>query len=441
MLRILGAADVTSRGAASLLEVGETVTGWPQLGSEVTLGAATAAAAVRRIGLTGDLPSGRVRFDVEEILSGILPVKITVDDDLELEFDDDGSGGAGITAAYDVSLATSDLPLPEGSDPVEMIVDAARWAPSGGNIQPWRFEADANEIRMYLVPDRTTTMDVRHRGSYVAIGAALFNARVAAASLKNLGDCQLFPEGSPSHHVATLMVGDATDYEIAPLASRVRTRVANRRMGDGEPLDEKIVKVLTRGVEREGSQLHLTTDRDRIETMADAAGGVGPHPLPPPDLHREMVGELRFPGRDSLERGARRPHARALPTRSGGTRAAAPSRRDGASGRLAGRANAGRPHPGLRRLELGPGRGHRAAGRPGLVRPRGRRRGAPLAHGGAPRARRAARVPRLPLRPRRQGLPPPRGRAPRRDDHRPVAAVPRLLGPRRRGAGRRCCSA
>ena len=51
VLRILGAADVTSRGAASLLEVGQTITGWPQLGSEVTLGAATAAAAVRRIGL------------------------------------------------------------------------------------------------------------------------------------------------------------------------------------------------------------------------------------------------------------------------------------------------------------------------------------------------------------------------------------------------------
>ncbi len=218
VLRILGPGDITSRGAASLIEVGETITGWPQLGSEVTLGAATAAAAVRRIGLTGDLPSGRVRFDVDEVLSGILPLKVTVDDDLDLEFEDDAGPGAEIRAAYDVSVARTDAPLPEGSDPIEMIVDAARWAPSGGNIQPWRFEADPREIRMYLVPDRTTTMDVRHRGSYVAIGAALFNARVAAASLKNLGETQLFPEGSPSHHVATLMVGDATDYEIAPLA-------------------------------------------------------------------------------------------------------------------------------------------------------------------------------------------------------------------------------
>jgi hypothetical protein len=303
VLRILGPEDITSRGAASLIEVGETITGWPQLGSEVTLGAATAAAAVRRIGLTGELPSGRVRFDVEEVLSGILPVKVTVDDDLDLEFDEDGSGGAGIAAAYDISLATIDPPLPEGSDPIELIVDAARWAPSGGNIQPWRFEADAHEIRMYLVPDRTTTMDVRHRGSYVAIGAALFNARAEAASLKNLGDCQLFPEGSPSHHVATLLVGDATDYEIAPLASRVRARVANRQMGNGEPLDEQIVKVLSRSVQREGSRLHIATDRARIDTMAALLGDSDRIRFLLPILHREMVGELRFPGRDSLSEG------------------------------------------------------------------------------------------------------------------------------------------
>jgi molybdopterin/thiamine biosynthesis adenylyltransferase/nitroreductase len=303
VLRILGPGDITSRGAASLIEVGETITGWPQLGSEVTLGAATAAAAVRRIGLTGDLPSGRVRFDVDEVLSGILPVKVTVDDDLDLEFEDDAGPGAEIRTAYDVSVARTDAPLPEGSDPIEMIVDAARWAPSGGNIQPWRFEADPREIRMYLVPDRTTTMDVRHRGSYVAIGAALFNARVAAASLKNLGETQLFPEGSPSHHVATLMVGDATDYEIAPLAGRVRTRVANRQLGDGEPLDEQVVKVLTRGVEREGAQLRLATDRRRIETMAELLGESDRIRFLLPTLHREMVGELRFPGRDSLSEG------------------------------------------------------------------------------------------------------------------------------------------
>jgi hypothetical protein len=293
VLRILGAADVSSRGAASLLEVGETITGWPQLGSEVTLGAATAAAAVRRIGLTGDLPSGRVRFDVEEVLAGILPVVTPSNEDLDYETEDDDSP----------MRAASESSPPPGSDPIDIIVDAARWAPSGGNIQPWRFEADANQIRMYLVPDRTTTMDVRYRGSYVAIGAALFNARVAAASLKNLGECQLFPEGSPSHHVATLMVGDSTDYEIAPLEPRVRTRVANRQMGDAGPVDEEIVKVLNLGVEREGAKLRLASTRDRIDLMADLLAESDRIRFLLPTLHREMVGELRFPGRDSLDEG------------------------------------------------------------------------------------------------------------------------------------------
>jgi molybdopterin/thiamine biosynthesis adenylyltransferase len=303
VLRILGPNDVSSRGAASLLEVGETITGWPQLGSEVTLGAATAAAAVRRIGLAGHLPSGRVRFDVEEILAGIAPIKIAVDDDLDLELDGDSGNVTGPAAAFDASLARPDLPLPENADAVEIIVDAARWAPSGGNIQPWRFEADHDEIRMYLVPARTTTMDVRYRGSYVAIGAALFNARVAAASLKNLGDCQLFPEGSPSHHVATLMVGEATDYEIAPLASRVRNRVANRQMGDGEPLDDDVINVLTRAVQREGSQLRIASSRRQIDAMAELLGDSDRIRFLLPTLHREMVGELRFPGRDSLDDG------------------------------------------------------------------------------------------------------------------------------------------
>jgi hypothetical protein len=106
-------------------------------------------------------------------------------------------------AGIDARPPTRTTSPPEGSDPIEMIVDAARRAPSGGNIQPWRFEADAHEIRMYLVPERTTTMDVRHRGSYVAIGAALFNAAWRGGLAEEPRGDPALPRGSPSHHVAT----------------------------------------------------------------------------------------------------------------------------------------------------------------------------------------------------------------------------------------------
>ncbi len=286
VLRMLGPREVTSRGAASLFELGETITGWPQLASEVTLGAVTAAAAVRRLGLEGELPSGRVRFDVEEILSGLKPVEL----DMERE--------------ANLLTPLPDDPAPQGHDPIEHIVDAARRAPSGGNAQPWRFEADDEEIRFYLVPERSSSaMDVRHRGSFVAMGASLFNARVAAASLKSLGTIQLFPEGSPSHHIATMRLGSLTDAEISPLNSRVATRSANRRLGTPSTINESTVQVLNRGVEREGARLHFVSDRHQIDELAELLAESDRLRFLIPHVHQEMLGELRWPGRDSIEDG------------------------------------------------------------------------------------------------------------------------------------------
>ncbi|MCV7154606.1 Rv1355c family protein, partial [Mycolicibacterium pyrenivorans] len=71
VLRIIDAAELPHRMAASLIEVGRTLTTWPQLSSEVSIGAATIAEAVRRIGLYEELPSGRVRVDLAAILGDL----------------------------------------------------------------------------------------------------------------------------------------------------------------------------------------------------------------------------------------------------------------------------------------------------------------------------------------------------------------------------------
>ncbi|MGA7835349.1 MAG: Rv1355c family protein, partial [Acidimicrobiales bacterium] len=286
VLRLLGASEVSARGAASMFELGQTVTGWPQLASEVTLGAVTTAAAVRRLGLSGDLPSGRVRFDVEQILEGLSPV------DTSTEAEDQLREPPPVD------------PVTTSSDPIEFIVDAARRAPSGGNVQPWRFEADASEIRFYVVPERSgSSMDVRLRGSYVAVGAALFNARVAAASIKKLGEVQLFPSGPKSDHVATLRIGTGLDANLAQLHPSVPTRVSNRRMGRPTPLNAATVNTLSRGVEREGARLRLITQRDRIDDSAKLLAQSDRLRFLIPTINQEMLAELRWPGRDSLEEG------------------------------------------------------------------------------------------------------------------------------------------
>jgi molybdopterin/thiamine biosynthesis adenylyltransferase len=285
VIRLVGAREASSRGAASLLEVGQTITGWPQLGSEITLGAATVAAAVRRIGLSGELPSGRVRFDVEEILSALGPVEVNLE------------------AEADLFATPPDDPPLDSDDPIELIVDAARRAPSGGNVQPWRFEANDDEVRFFMNPERSSTMDVAHRGTYVGIGAALFNARVRAASLNVLGPVKLFPESRSSHHIATMQLGSATDVSIVPLDPYLLARSTNRRIGQPAPIPAETVQVLTRGVEREGAQLHIVTDRVKIDAGADLLAASDRLRFLLPQVHGEMLSEIRWPGRDALDEG------------------------------------------------------------------------------------------------------------------------------------------
>ena len=285
VLRILGADDLSARGAAALLEVGTSLTGWPQLASEITLGAATVAAAVRRLGTGGSLPSGRVRFDVEEILEGLVPV----------DSRDELAEGLAEPAPMEPPLRSD--------DPVEMVVDAARRAPSGGNVQPWRFEVSGDEIRFYLLPERTSKMDVAHRGSYVGIGASLFNARVAAASAKRAGTVQLFPDRRASNHVATLTLGAGLDADLARLLPAIERRAANRRFGAPTPIANVTLERWARMVSREGARLVAITDRERLGRGARLLAESDRLRFLIPDVHQQMLGELRWPGRDDLEEG------------------------------------------------------------------------------------------------------------------------------------------
>lgn len=285
VLQLLGAQDVSARAAASALELGLTISGWPQLASEVTLGAVTVAAAVRRFGLNGALPSGRVRFDVEEILAGITEVV------------PDTTRAAALRTPPPVDPVTTSL------DPIDQIVDAARRAPSGGNVQPWRFEAGDDEIRFYLDPEKSSTMDVAFRASYLSIGAALFNARVTAAALRMLGPVQLFPDASNPHHVATLHLGTAMDPEIEQLVDAIATRSSNRKMGQPAPIDGAILDQFKHAVESEGATLRIVTDREHLTKFAAQLGDADRMRFLIPEIHAEMMSEVRWPGRDGLEEG------------------------------------------------------------------------------------------------------------------------------------------
>jgi molybdopterin/thiamine biosynthesis adenylyltransferase len=274
ILRHLEAERLSPRTAASLIEIDRSVSTWPQLASDVVLGASVLAEAVRRIGLGEELHSGRTRIDIRWALN---------------------------------QLNEPDMaqPRPAPPDPEAMpallgaagdIAAAAIRAPSGGNTQPWNIEAAPAGITILLAPEHTAAMDVAFRGSAVALGAALLNARIAAAAHHILGSSSLtqHEDGSPLR--ATLQLGHDTDPNLANLHHPMLARETNRHHGTPTPLDDDTIKLLATVAEHEGARLQLLATKDDITRAATILAAADRTRYLTPRLHTDMIAELRWPG-------------------------------------------------------------------------------------------------------------------------------------------------
>lgn len=274
MLRHLEAERLSPRAAASLIEIDRSLSTWPQMASDVVIGASALAEAVRRIGLGEELKSGRCRIDVGWALDQL--------DEPDMAqprpaADDNGTGAPAETVT-------------------DTVVAAAMRAPSGGNSQPWRIVAEPSAITIGIAPERTSTMDVGFRGSAVALGAAVFNVRVAAAARRMLGPVAFVEDSDGSPLRATMHFQTGDDPTLAGLYGPMLARTTNRHHGKPRPLSDEAVEVLTAAAAREGARLHLITKRDDLAGAATILAAADRIRYLTPHLHAEMISELRWPG-------------------------------------------------------------------------------------------------------------------------------------------------
>lgn len=282
MLRHINAARTSPRLIASLVEVTNTLSSWPQIAAEVTLGAAAIAEAVRRIGLQQPLRSGQTRIDIGQALDDVEEPTIDVQP-LHEE-------------------ATEQLDAPP-SGPVAAVVQAALRAPSGGNAQPWHVEAQANSVVIRLAPERTSLMDVGLRGSAVAIGAALFNAKVAAAAWNVLGPTVWKTDDVTCPLEVALRLDNGDDAELAELYRPMLDRETNRHLGVSQSIAAEAVTLLQDVARREDGRLSVLQARDDIDKVASIFAAADRIRYLTPHLHKEMVSELRWPGDEPADTG------------------------------------------------------------------------------------------------------------------------------------------
>jgi nitroreductase len=282
MLRHINPARTSPRLIASLVEVTNTLSSWPQIATEVTLGAAAVAETVRKIGLQQPLRSGQTRIDIGQALDDVAEPTIDVQP-LQGE------------TAYELDGTPS--------GPVAAVVQAAVRAPSGGNAQPWHVEVQANSVVIRLAPEFTSLMDVGFRGSAVAIGAALFNAKVAAAAWKVLGPTVWKTDDVTCPLEGALRLDNGDDAELAELYRPMLDRETNRRLGVCQSIAAEDVTMLADVAHREGGRLCVLQTREDIEEVASIFASADRIRYLTPHLHKEMISELRWPGDEPADTG------------------------------------------------------------------------------------------------------------------------------------------
>lgn len=275
VLRVFDPQRISTRMGASLLEVGRTLSAWPQLAGEIAIGAATVTEAVRRIGLGLPLSSGRAQVDTAGVLDNI------------------AEPGVAAEPPY-----PPDVQTPASHDVLTAAVDAAIRAPSGGNSQPWQIDSSDEQIVIGIDPQRSSTMDMGYRGSATAIGAAVFNARAAAAAHGQSTQVSYSEPGAGRPLQAVLRRVTDHDTDLARWYPAVLRRETNRNPGTREPFPPDVAATLAQLAQLHGARLHTALDRAGIAHIATLFGAADRIRYLDQRLHREMSSELRGPGDD-----------------------------------------------------------------------------------------------------------------------------------------------
>lgn len=125
-------------------------------------------------------------------------------------------------------------------DHLRRILDLARWAPSGDNTQPWRFEIVADEhVLVHGFDTRDHVVyDLDGHASQLAVGALLETLAIAASCEARRVHISRRPDTPDDHLLIDVRFEHDPTIALDPLAAVVQSRVVQRRPMSTRPLSE-----------------------------------------------------------------------------------------------------------------------------------------------------------------------------------------------------------
>ena len=186
------------------------------------------------------------------------------------------------------------------------LVAHAILAPSGGNVQAWRFEAlpDGRMRCFYDAARAENFLDFAFSASYLALGAAVENIALSAATLGLTTHVELLPPDG-SERVCDLRFSQHPPQDVPlELASQIERRCTNRRLGNPKAsIAPPSLERMRAAASRCGANLQLVTDPHALAEIGAVVGVCDRIRLCSELMHRELMAEVRWTPEEAARTG------------------------------------------------------------------------------------------------------------------------------------------
>lgn len=276
VLDIIGLETSSVRLRASMLEIEQSIKTWPQLASDVALGGAAVADALRRLLLGERVASGRYYLDPGGIGAGAMP--------------------AVPPAPAEIAPAAASTlpPRSRNGDVRDRIIADAALAPSAGNAQPWQWikTGEGLLLRHRRSPGRSMLYH-EDRAAMVGLGAALESALLSAQRYGNRAELDWLWRDDD---VAALALSGRPMSEPDPLYAQLARRRSVRIRPDGSaPVGDEALESLARQARRfPGIEVTFLRERKAIDALGALVGEAERLRILDPESHADLVAEIAW---------------------------------------------------------------------------------------------------------------------------------------------------
>ena len=298
LLPMLGVDTSSTRLKASMLEIEETITTWPQLASGVILGGGICTDVCRRILLNQLHDSGRYFVDLEDI---ILDKKNTATEVVSItETPIPLSNEEILKLVSGFIITNTENQIMPTNNQIQTIVEAAVKAPSGGNAQAWKwYYIKGNLFLLHDTSRSNSLLDFDNLASYISFGAAIENLILQSHSLGLSALLKEFPNESDLRVIYQITFAnhkiDSKESTYDYLANEIDVRVTNRTISERKLIDNESLSQLKKIASSiEGANMLVIDTADELNKIANVISSVERLRMMHQRGHTDFVNEIRW---------------------------------------------------------------------------------------------------------------------------------------------------